>query len=38
MEQNGDVTFEEHLYWLIAVFGLLALAVFVTFSHPAIIG
>jgi len=38
MQINGNITFEEHIYWIAALLGLLTLAVFITFCNPRIIG
>jgi hypothetical protein len=38
MQINGNISFEEHLYWIAAVVGLLTLAVFITFVNPAALG
>ena len=36
MFDKDGMTIEEHFYWITAVLGLLALAIFMTISNPAV--
>ena len=38
MQNNGNMTLEEHFYWIVALLGFLTLAVFITFANPHIHG